>query len=92
MSNQVNSYTGEITQIYEKKSGTSQNGKEWANQEFLIQTSDKYPKTIKFIAMGKAVEDLEKFREGNTVTVEFKIEAKEYKGVMYNNVIATKVF
>lgn len=92
MSNQVNSYSGVITEKKEKKSGVTKDNKDWVNQDFIIQTNDKYPKIIKFTAKSNTIDSLDFKQVGESVSVDFIIEGKEYNGVVYNNVIATKIY
>lgn len=88
---QVNKYSGVITEKKERKSGTTKDGKDWVNQEFLIRTADQYPRTILFLAKGKVLDYLDKHNEGDTVEVCYNLESKEFKGVIYQNAVAWSI-
>lgn len=88
---QVNKYSGVLTEKKERKSGTTRDGKEWANQEFLIKTEGQYPKTILFLAKGKVLEYLNKKNEGDNVEVCYELESREHKGVVYQSAIAWSI-
>lgn len=77
-------FTGIVTAISQKTTGES-NGKAWEKQSFVLtEQKDKYPQSILVEAFNKPAE-IEKIQIGDEVEVQFKINAKEYKGVFYGS-------
>ena len=75
--------TGKIISVLPMQSGVSTNG-EWKKQEFIIETSDQYPKKICITAMKTMAEKV--FNIGETVTCHINIESREFNGKWYTTV------
>lgn len=74
------------------KSGATKAGGEWKNQEFVIEhQGGQYPKQACITASSKSMEYLDKFKEGDTITVEFDIACREYQDKFYNSLTAWKI-
>ena len=54
-------------------------------QDFVIETLGAYPKLVAFQAYGDKVDILDTFHVGNTCTVWFNPESREYSGRYYTN-------
>lgn len=84
--------TGKVIAILPARSGVSQRtGKEWATQQYVIETSGQYPKKMVFEIFGA-----DRIKEANIqmneeINVQFDIDASEYKGSWYNTIRAYKV-
>ena len=85
--------TGNIVKILDAQSGTSQAGKDWKKQDFVINTGGSYPQDICFNVFGdEAVENLTKYNKvGDKVTVSFNIKCNEYKGKYYTSLGAWRI-
>lgn len=79
-------FTGKITAIKDVKTGTSQQGKEWASATFEVtEIKDQYPqcalfdyfKNGDFLEMAKDFKN--KFKVGETVTVYFNMKKNKYQ-------------
>src|ERR1700712_762492 len=78
--------TGTLLQLLTPQTGTGKNGP-WKKQEFIIETSDMYPKKICIAAWGDKI-DISKFSLGQTVKASFDVESREYNGKWYTDVKA----
>lgn len=84
--------SGKIIAVFPMRSGVSKSsGKQWATQQYLIETLDQYPKRCLFEVFGE-----DKIREyaisvGDMADVSFDIDAREYQGKWYNSIRAWKV-
>lgn len=89
--NAVKSYSGVLTEKKELKTGLKQDNTKWFNQEFIIKTNGKYPKTILFVAKAKAVEYLEKKNLGDEITVDFELDSKSTSSGTFTTATAVKI-
>lgn len=75
--------TGTVKQINPTESGEGKNG-QWRKKSFLLEYMDgNYPKIVEIQGMNKAVDYIEKLGEGETTTVHFNVESREYNGRYY---------
>ncbi|MEG1643865.1 MAG: DUF3127 domain-containing protein [Bacteroidales bacterium] len=81
---------GKIVHLLPLQSGTSQSGKEWKKQEFIVETQEQYPKKICMHLFGDRV-DQYPVAEGDDITVNFDVESREYNGRWYTNVNVWKL-
>lgn len=83
---------GKIIAVLPLQSGTSKSsGKAWSSQQYVMEIPGDYPKKMCFQVFGA-----EKIREaginlGDTVSVNFDIDANEYNGKWFNRINAWKV-
>jgi hypothetical protein len=82
---------GKIQQILKPESGTSQAGKEWTKQEFVIETEEQYPKKVCFTLFGEKTSLINGLEVGQEVEVSFNLESREYNGRWFHNVNAWKI-
>jgi hypothetical protein len=82
---------GKIQQILKPQSGTSQAGKEWNKQEFVIETEEQYPKKVCFTLFGEKTSLINGLEVGQEVEVSFNLESREYNGRWFHNVNAWKI-
>ena len=78
--------TGTLLQVLTPQTGTGKNG-QWKKQEFIIETTDMYPKKVCLAAWGDKI-DISKFNLGQTVKASFDVESREYNGKWYTDVKA----
>lgn len=84
---------GLVTNILEKRSGTSKAGNNWVSQDFVIEIDGggNYPRHLCFTVFGE-----DRIREfainlGENISVEFEINAREWQGRWFNSINAYKV-
>lgn len=83
--------TGIIIAVLGIQNGTSQSGKPWAKQEFVLETEERYPKRCCFQMFGEDKIKAAALVQNMRVTVDFDIDAREYQGRWYNDVQAWRV-
>lgn len=84
--------TGKIITVLEARSGQSKTtGNTWMSQEYVIETSEQYPKRVCFNVFGEDKIRQFNIQVGQELTVSFDINAREYQGRWYNDVRAWKV-
>ena len=81
--------TGKIIQVLEEKSGTSARGP-WRKQEYVIEIPGDYPKQVCFMVWGDKIDQF-KVSQGETLTVHFDLESREYNGRWYTDVKAWRI-
>lgn len=81
--------SGKIIAILPQQSGQGKNGT-WRSQDFVIETSDQYPKKI---CINLFNDRIDKFpiAIGDAVTVSFDIESREYNERWYTTIRAWNV-
>lgn len=82
--------TGKLTKKLEVQKGTSKAGKEWKKQSFIVETDEQYNNLYCFELFGK-IEQLEKFKENDTISVDFNVNCNEYKGRYYTTLQAWRL-
>ena len=82
--------TGRIVKILSAQTGAGKNGN-WVKQEFVIETSEQYPKKICCSAWGDKAEALKNYSTGDVVKVSFNLESREYNERWYTDVRAWKI-
>lgn len=82
--------TGKVSKVLEMKSGQSRNGKEWRNQDFVVEFMDgEYSKSVCFTVKGDSLDHIPD--EGDEVKVSFTPESREYNGRWYTSLTAWKI-
>lgn len=79
---------GTITFLGEIKSGVSQNGNPWANQQVIFDVAGyngSFRKVL-VVAGTDRVQELQQFPLGSRVEFGYQVRAREYQGKWYNNV------
>ena len=78
---------GKIIQLLAVTKGTSARG-EWAKQDFVLEYQDgNFPAQVCLTAWGQdKVDELAKYKIGDTVKASFNIRAREYNGRWYNDI------
>ncbi|MDR2868270.1 MAG: DUF3127 domain-containing protein [Bacteroidales bacterium] len=83
--------TGRLMQKLELQSGTGRTGTEWRKQEFVIETIEQYPKKVCANLWGNNIDMLNVLAIGDTITVSFALESREFNGRWYTDVRAWKI-
>ena len=74
------------------KSGVSaRTGNPWINQEYVIEVPGQYPKRCVFSIFGEDRIKQFAIHNGETITVQFDIDAREYQGRWFNEIRAYNV-
>lgn len=82
--------TGVVIAILPERSGTSQRG-EWRSQSFVIETQEQYPKHLCFEVFGADRIAQFNIKCGETITVQFDIDARQYQDRWFNSIKAWNV-
>ncbi|MFK8052176.1 MAG: DUF3127 domain-containing protein [Woeseiaceae bacterium] len=80
---------GKIINALEEKSGTSSRGG-WRKQEYVIEIPGDYPKQVCFMVWGDKIDQFN-ISVGESLTVHFDLESREYNGRWYTDVKAWRV-
>lgn len=78
--------TGTLIHILPAQTGQGKNGP-WKKQDFVIETTDAYPKKACFSAWGDKI-DFSKLKTGAQVKVSFDVESREYNSKWYTDLKA----
>ncbi len=81
--------TGKIIAVLPEKSGTSSRGP-WRKQEYVIEIPGDYPKQVCFMVWGDKIDQFG-VAEGESLTVHFDLESREYNGRWYTDVKAWRI-
>lgn len=80
---------GKVIKILSLQTGEGKNGT-WKKQEFILETDTAYPKKICFSLWGDKLNMLQG-AEGQSVTVGFDLESREYNGRWFTEAKAWKI-
>ena len=83
---------GRIIAVQEAKSGTSlKTGNPWMKQEYVMEMLGQYPRHCVFTVFGEDRIKQLNIQNGEDLTVQFDIDAREYNGRWYNDFKAYNV-
>ena len=83
--------TGTITKVFEKKSGTSQAGKEWASQDFVIQEQNS-DNVLFFNVFGEENITNYNLAVGDDVSVVLDARSREWNGRYFTELRCKQCF
>ena len=84
--------TGRIIAVLEAKSGTSsKTGNLWMMQGYVIEVPGQYPRRCAFTVFGEDKIKQLNIQNGEDLTIQFDIDAREYNGRWYNDFRAYNV-
>jgi hypothetical protein len=84
--------TGRIIAVMEPRSGVSaRTGNAWMTQEYVIEVPGQYPKRCVFNIFGEDRIKQFNIQNGDDLTIQFDIDAREYQGRWYNDIRAYNV-
>lgn len=81
---------GKILQKNQLQQGESSRGP-WKKQDFVIETTEQYPKKVCISAWGEKVDELKSYNENTMVKVAVNIESREYNQKWYTDIKAWKI-
>lgn len=76
--------SGKVITILPEQTGTGKNGS-WVKQDFVIETSEQFPKKICFSAWGDKAGAVKSLSIGMQVKVSFNAESREFNGKWYTD-------
>ena len=84
--------TGKIIAVLPAKSGASpRTGYNWMTQEYVIEVPGQFPKRCAFSVFGEDRIKLFNIQNGEDITIQFDIDAREFNGRWYNDIRAYAV-
>lgn len=84
--------TGKIIAVLEPRGGVSaRTGNQWKTQEYVIETFEQFPKKCVFNVFGEDKINQWAIKVGDTMTVSFDINAREWNGRWFNDIRAWAV-
>lgn len=84
--------TGKIIAVLPIKSGTSKNDNQWQSQEYVIETVEQYPKRVCFEVFGADKIQSLAIKQGEELTINFDIDAREHNGRWFNSIKCWKAY
>ena len=81
--------TAKLIQMLPLQTGVSRNG-EWKKQDIIVETNDRFPKKLCISIWGEKIQPSQ-LKQGNTLTIDFDIESREFNGRWYTDIKAWKV-
>tara|TARA_B100001758_G_C18260188_1_gene530621 strand:+ start:154 stop:510 length:357 start_codon:yes stop_codon:yes gene_type:complete len=86
------SIKGKLVKKLSIESGTSQAGKEWKKQSFIVDTGSQYNPEICFQLFGdEKISLLKQHEEGSQIEVSFNLSSREYNGRYFHNIDAWRI-
>ena len=84
--------TGKIIAVLEARKGVSpRTGNNWMIQEYVLEMTDTFVRKCVFSVFGEDRIKQFNIHEGETLTIHFDIDAREFNGRWYNDVRAYNV-
>jgi hypothetical protein len=81
--------TAKLSQLLPIQTGTGKNG-EWKKQDIIVETDGQFPKNVCISIWGDKINE-QQLTIGNTLTIDFDIESREFSGRWYTDVKAWKI-
>jgi hypothetical protein len=81
---------GRLIQILTAQEGQSTRGA-WKKQDFVIETSEQYPKKVCISCWNEKTDELSKFQLNDNLKVSVHIESREYNSKWYTDVKAWRI-
>lgn len=81
---------GKLIQILPLQEGNSTRGA-WKKQDFILETTEQYPKKVCISCWGEKVDELQKFQPNETLSIAINVESREYNSKWYTDIKAWKM-
>lgn len=81
---------GRLIQVLTAQEGQSTRGA-WKKQDFVIETSEQYPKKVCISCWNEKTDELSKFQLNDILKVSVNIESREYNSKWYTDVKAWRI-
>lgn len=83
---------GHLIQVLPLQQGTSQAGRAWKKQDYVIETFDSFPRKVCFNLFGERVDQYAPLMvQDADLMVSFDLESREFNGRWYTDVRAWKI-
>ncbi len=82
--------SGKVFKILPEVTGEGRNGT-WVKRDFVIETEEQYPRKVCFSTWGDKSAELKNFAVGDSVTVSFNADSREYNERWYTDLRAWKI-
>jgi hypothetical protein len=82
--------SGKVIAILAEQTGSGKNGT-WVKQDFVIETSEQFPKKVCFSAWGDKAASVKNLPTGTSVKVSFNAESREFNGKWYTDLRVWKL-
>lgn len=82
--------SGKLIKLLPKQTGEGKNGP-WSKQDFVLETSEQFPKKICFSAWGERATQIETMTEGTDLKVSFDVQSREYNDRWYTDLRPWKI-
>ena len=84
--------TGKIIAVMDPRGGVSaRTGNTWKTQEYVLEVPGQYPKRCLFNVFGEDRINQFNIQNGDELTIQFDIDAREYNGRWFNDIRAYNV-
>lgn len=81
---------GKLVQILPLQEGNSTRGS-WKKQDFILETTEQYPKKVCISCWGEKADELQKFQPNEALSVSINVESREYNSKWYTDIKAWKL-
>jgi hypothetical protein len=81
---------GKVFAILAEQTGQGKNGN-WVKHDFVIETEEQFPKKACFSAWGDKAAEVKKLKVGDSVSIGFNIESREFNNKWYTDLRAWKI-
>ena len=82
--------SGKVIQLLPEQTGTGKNG-QWIRRDFIIETSEQYPRKVCFAAWGDKADLVKPLQQGTFVKVSFNVESREFNNRWYTDLKVWKI-
>jgi hypothetical protein len=82
--------SGKVISVLAEQTGSGKNGA-WVKQDFVIETTEQYPKKVCFSAWGDKAAAVKNIAMGTPVKVSFNVESREFNGKWYTDLRIWKI-
>ena len=83
-------FNGKLFKVLPQQTGTGSRGN-WVKQEFVVETTEQFPKKICCSLWGDKADSLKSYKQGDEIKVYFNLESREYNERWYTDVRAWKI-
>jgi len=78
--------TGKLVAIMPLQTGTTKTGNSWEKQDFVLETTEQYPRKIYITSFGRKNVNIESVTIGTKLTIAIEIESRECNGKWFTNI------
>jgi hypothetical protein len=82
--------TAKLIKVLPEVTGQGKNGT-WQKKEFIVETSEQYPKKVCLSVWGDKINDLAQYSIGDTITCHISPESREYNERWYTEIRAYRI-